>query len=91
VAASIAVYGALALLISSRARRTWVTVTVWSLAVLLPVIVALSRLYRGMHHLSDVCAGALVGIGALLVALLAARACEAAVRRRRTTTTEETS
>ncbi len=59
--------------------------------MLLPVIVALSRLYRGMHHLSDVVAGVLVGIGALLIALLAARACDAAIRRRATTTKESTS
>lgn len=91
VAASVAVYGALTLLIASRAQRTWVTAVAWSLAVVIPVIVALSRMYRGMHHISDVFAGALVGIGALLVALLAARACEAAVRRRHTNTTEESS
>lgn len=90
VAASIAVYFALALVISSRTRRTWVRVAVWSLAVLFPLSVALSRLYRGMHHLSDVAAGVLVGTGALLVALLAARACDAVVRRRATTTAKET-
>ena len=43
-----------------------------------------------MHHLSDVAAGVLVGIGALLVALLAARACDAVIRRRATTTAKET-
>jgi undecaprenyl-diphosphatase len=94
VAASVAIYGALAMLISSRFRRRWVTVVAWTLAVLLPVAVAASRLYRGMHHLTDVVSGVLVGSGALLIALLAARACDAAVRRRgrrRATTTEETS
>jgi undecaprenyl-diphosphatase len=87
VAASIAVYFALALLISSRTRKTWLRVVVWSLAVLFPLTVALSRLYRGMHHISDVAAGVLVGIGALLVALLAARACDAVIRRRSATAT----
>jgi undecaprenyl-diphosphatase len=90
VAASIAVYGALALLISSWAKRRWVTVVVWSLAILLPAVVVLSRLYRGMHHVTDVAAGVLVGVAALLVAVLAARVCSAVIRRR-TTTTEETS
>lgn len=91
MAASIAVYGGLALLISSYAQRRWVSVVVWSLAILLPAIVATSRLYRGMHHLTDIVSGLLVGMGALLLALLAARACNAAVRRRSTTTpTEET-
>jgi membrane-associated phospholipid phosphatase len=91
VAASIAVYGGLALLISSAAHRRWVSIVVWSLAVVLPAFVATSRVYRGMHHVTDVAAGVLVGLGALLFALLAARACNAAVRRRSTTTTEETS
>ena len=82
VAASIVVYGGVALLVSSAARRRWVSVLCWTLAVLLPVIVALSRLYRGMHHLTDVGAGVLVGVGALLVVVLAARACGLADRER---------
>ena len=83
MAASIAVYGALALVVTSRFSQRWVAITVWTLAVALPAIVALSRLYRGMHHLSDVMAGALMGIAALLIALLAARACGAVIDRRR--------
>jgi undecaprenyl-diphosphatase len=54
----------------------------WSLAVLLPLVVAASRLYRGMHHLSDVVAGVILGCLALLVALTAARAAGAADARR---------
>jgi membrane-associated phospholipid phosphatase len=82
VAASVAVYGALALVIASRFHRRWVTITVWTLAVVLPTIVALSRLERGMHHLTDVAAGAAMGTAALLIALTAARACDAAAARR---------
>lgn len=82
VAASIAVYGALAILVSSRFHRRWVTVAAWTLAVGLPLIVALSRMERGMHHLTDVAAGALVGTSALLIALTAARACDAAAAHR---------
>jgi undecaprenyl-diphosphatase len=82
MAASVAVYGALAIVISSRFRARWVAITVWTLVVVLPIIVGLSRMYRGMHHLSDVIAGALMGICALLIALAAARACDAAIRSR---------
>jgi membrane-associated phospholipid phosphatase len=82
VAASIVVYGGVALLVSSAARRRWVSVLCWTLAVLLPVIVGLSRLYRGMHHLTDVGAGTLVGVGALLVVVIATRACGQAERER---------
>ena len=82
VAASIAVYGGVALLASSAARRRWVSVFCWTLAVLLPAVVGLSRLYRGMHHLTDVGAGVLVGVGALLVVVIATRACGQAERER---------
>ncbi|HJZ61375.1 MAG TPA: phosphatase PAP2 family protein [Miltoncostaeaceae bacterium] len=77
-AAAVAVYASLALVISSWTPRRWVAALAWTLAVLLPLAVAASRMYRGMHHLSDVASGALVGTGALLVALLAVRACGAA-------------
>ena len=55
VATAIAVYGGTALLVgwlAPRARR-WV----WVLAVV-PVLVALSRLYEGAHHVTDVLASA---------------------------------
>jgi membrane-associated phospholipid phosphatase len=82
VAASIVVYGGVALLVSSAVRRRWVSLLCWTLAILLPVIVGLSRLYRGMHHLTDVGAGVVVGVGALLVVLIAARTCGVAERER---------
>jgi membrane-associated phospholipid phosphatase len=40
----------------------------------IPVSVALSRMYRGMHHPLDVAGGLIIGIGALLVLLFACRA-----------------
>jgi undecaprenyl-diphosphatase len=76
VAASVVVYAGLALLITSRFRRRWVSIVCWTLAIALPAVVALSRMYRGMHHPTDVGAGALMGVGALLVALIATRACD---------------
>jgi undecaprenyl-diphosphatase len=36
-------------------------------AIVLPPIVAVSRMYRGMHHFSDVMAGAMIGAVALWV------------------------
>lgn len=64
VGAAVALYGGLAVLLVLLARRGSAGAWVWPLAVLLwcvPVAVALSRLYRGMHFLSDVVAGALAG------------------------------
>jgi membrane-associated phospholipid phosphatase len=79
-AASIAVYAGLVLLLTSAIPNRALRVTAWAAAVLLPVIVASSRMYRGMHHPLDVAGGALVGVGAILVLLFACRAAEAAVR-----------
>ncbi|GIF03302.1 phosphatase PAP2 family protein [Actinoplanes siamensis] len=51
--AAFALYVGLALLLASLARPGWLKALCWVLA-LLPVAVALGRLYRGMHHPSDV-------------------------------------
>jgi undecaprenyl-diphosphatase len=82
VAASIAVYCGLALLLTSRYTNPWLRRGVWALAVILPVVVGVSRMYRGMHHPLDVLGGAAMGLAALLVALLAARATGVVVARR---------
>ncbi|MEY2570146.1 MAG: hypothetical protein QOE63_496 [Acidimicrobiaceae bacterium] len=76
VAASVAVYVALALLVTSRFPQRWVHVAAWTLAVVLPLVVALSRMYRGMHHPTDAASGVLVGIAAVAVSLLAIRAAD---------------
>jgi membrane-associated phospholipid phosphatase len=73
VAASVVVYASLALVVTAMARRPWVTRICWTLAVLLPLIVACSRMYRGMHHPIDVASGALIGLASLAVALVATR------------------
>ncbi len=58
--AAVALYAGLALLLALLARRTWLKAACWML-LLVPVAVALSRLYRGMHHPSDVTASFLNG------------------------------
>jgi membrane-associated phospholipid phosphatase len=80
-AASVAVYCGVALLITSRIRSTTVTSLCWIVAIAIPLLVALSRMYRGMHHPTDVAAGMLVGIGSLVVAIAATRAAKAAESR----------
>ena len=48
--------------------------------MILPLFVAFSRMYQGMHHPLDVMSGLLVGAGAITVLLFACRSAEAAVR-----------
>ena len=77
-AASVAVYCGVALLISWKLRSGWLKAAVWLVAIAVPLLVAASRMYRGMHHPTDVAAGLLIGIGTLIVAVTAARAAKAA-------------
>ena len=81
-AASVAVYGSLALLISASRVDRRIAAVAWVLAVLLPLIVASSRMYRGMHHPLDVTSGALVGILAVCAGLLATRTATAVAAQR---------
>ena len=77
-AASIAVYSGFVLLLTSRFTDSTFRALAWTFAVLVTTFVALSRMYRGMHHPLDVAGGVLVGIGAVLVVLFACRAAGAA-------------
>jgi undecaprenyl-diphosphatase len=77
-AAAIAVYGGLALLITSHFRNRAVRIVTWLLAVGMVAFVATSRMYRGMHHPLDVAGGVVVGIAALCVLVLACRSAGAA-------------
>jgi membrane-associated phospholipid phosphatase len=72
-AAAIVLYVGLAIIVSGLTRSMFLRAVVWFLAVALPVFVALSRLYRGMHHPTDVFGSCVLGAGALLFGLMAAR------------------
>ena len=72
-AASVAVYVGLALLLTARAKGTRYFNLVWGLALLIPVFVAGSRMYRGMHHPIDTLAGVGVGLLALTAVIFACR------------------
>jgi len=79
-AASIAVYAGLVFLLVSGVGSRGVRIAAWAVAIVLPIFVASSRMYRGMHHPLDVAGGLVIGVGAMMVLLFACRAASAAER-----------
>jgi membrane-associated phospholipid phosphatase len=82
VAAAVAIYGAIAIVVCAYVRSPLARRLVIALAIVAPLAVAISRVYRGEHHPLDVTAGALMGGGCLLVALLVARTVGVALEHR---------
>ena len=64
-AAAVALYGGIAVVLALHARRRVRAAAWWVVLLLVPVAVAISRVYRGMHYPSDVAASFLVGSGCL--------------------------
>ena len=81
-AASVALFGGLLLVLASRIQNTTLKVLLWIAALAIPAFVIWSRMLRGMHHGTDVTAGVLMGLGALVVVVFAARAAGAASEHR---------
>ena len=61
VGASVALYASFAIM-ATTIERSWLRRTVIAVCSVIPILVAYARLYRGMHHLSDVIIGALNGL-----------------------------
>ena len=81
-AASLVLYVGIALIICARIQNRALRVVVFIIAILAPLCVALSRMYRGMHFPSDVAAGAALGVACLAVALFTVRVAVAASQRK---------
>ncbi len=80
VAATLTLYGGIALIVAAMTTRPVPRVAAWLVAACLVVCVALSRVYEGEHHPTDALGGLLLGIGALWVANRAIRARQSASR-----------
>ncbi|MFB4280527.1 phosphatase PAP2 family protein [Nonomuraea sp. MTCD27] len=68
VSAAVAFYCGLALIVATRARGRPARVAIWVLAVAAVLVVSFSRLYRGLHFVTDVVWGLLLGAGCLVMA-----------------------
>lgn len=66
MAAAVA-YSAIVVVVFWHTRRRWIRVLAVAVCVFVPLCVGYSRLYRGMHYLSDVVFGAFLG-GASVIA-----------------------
>jgi undecaprenyl-diphosphatase len=73
VAATFVLYGGIAVIVTARTRVGWARVLAWIVAIVATAWVALSRVYEAEHHPTDAVAGLLVGVGALIAAVLAIR------------------
>ncbi|WP_431917579.1 phosphatase PAP2 family protein [Nonomuraea jabiensis] len=80
VSAAVAFYCGMALVLTTHVRSRVLQVLIWVLGIAAPLAVGLSRLYRGMHFLTDVLWGVLLGVGCVV---MAARAILYARERRR--------
>jgi undecaprenyl-diphosphatase len=65
---STAVYGTLALVVGRRLPARRRAAAVFALGVALPLLIAFSRVYLGVHYLSDVLAGLAGGLALVLLA-----------------------
>ena len=82
-AAMIALYGGVAILLSARFQARVVGVGAWILAICGAAAIGFSRVYRAMHHPTDVMVGALLGFAALYIAFTAVRVGQRAAAERR--------
>jgi len=72
-AATIVLWGGIAVIVVVATTRRWPRIVMWTLAVVLTVAVGLSRVYRGEHYPTDVVAGLVLGIGSLVAGVFIIR------------------
>ena len=65
--AAATVYAVVAMVLFWHFRSTLIRLVAAAVAVVLPLIVGAARLYQGMHHLSDVVAGVILGIVSIVI------------------------
>jgi membrane-associated phospholipid phosphatase len=83
-AAAICFYGSIAAIVIWHSRWRWITVLTVILCAAIPLMIASSRVYRGMHYPTDVMAGALLGAVWLGIVIFYVRSHDAGGRRHAT-------
>ncbi len=73
-AAATVLFTALAVIVTWRTEHRTARIAAWTIAIVVIVAVAIGRVYRGLHHPTDVIAGVVLGIGCVVAAMAAVRA-----------------
>ena len=60
------------MILTPHVRRRWLGAIVWAVAIAIPIFVV-SRVYAGMHHVTDVAGSIVLAAGALVTATIAVR------------------
>lgn len=81
-AAALVLYASIAIIVWTLTDSRVLRALFWALAVIVPIFVAMSRLYRGMHHATDVLGSVVLAVGSLLCAIVVARVSTAATAMR---------
>jgi membrane-associated phospholipid phosphatase len=81
-AAAVCFYGSIAAIIVWHSRHRWISVAAVVVFAAVPMLIAVSRVYRGMHYPTDVLAGALLGAIWLAVVICYVRTHDAGRTRR---------
>jgi undecaprenyl-diphosphatase len=66
-AAAAACYVAVAVVVFWHTRNRWIRAMAVAFTAPMPIIVGVARMYRGMHHLTDVVAGVLLGAASVVL------------------------
>ena len=80
-AAAVCFYGSIAAIVLWHSRHRWIKVAAVVICAAVPVLIAGSRVFRGMHYPTDVLAGALLGAIWLTVVIYYVRSHDAGGRR----------
>jgi undecaprenyl-diphosphatase len=67
MSASVTLYGGLAVIALRVSRKAWLRILAVAGGIAIPLCVGFARLYRGMHHLTDVSASVLLGLTVLTI------------------------